>query len=268
MSTEPFRADHDYHIHTRLSSCSKDPEQTPQAVLDYAVRNGYREICLTDHYWDETVPGASPWYRKQDTAHILQSLPLPQAEGVRFRFGCETEMRADFTLGIGEKMLEHLDFVIIPTTHLHMKNFTIEEGAGVERRAEAWVERFRALLNADLPFEKIGIAHLTCPLMANDPPGAHWEVLRLLEDSVLTELFTETAKKKMGVELNFNPDKIPPEEIDNALRVYRVAKACGCKFYFGSDAHTRKDLEGKKERCETIARLLSLTADDQYRIPG
>ena len=47
-----FPVDHDYHIHSKLSSCSKDPEQSTAHILEYAKEHGYRQICLTDHFWD------------------------------------------------------------------------------------------------------------------------------------------------------------------------------------------------------------------------
>ena len=90
----------DLHIHSNISTCSRDPLQTAERILQYAVENGLDTICLTDHFWDENVPGPIPWYEKQNYAWIAQALPLPQAEGVRFLFGCETELRKDLTLGI------------------------------------------------------------------------------------------------------------------------------------------------------------------------
>ena len=62
--------DHDYHIHSHLSLCSRDPEQTTENILKYAKENKLTTICLTDHYWDSAVPGASNWYQKQDFEHI------------------------------------------------------------------------------------------------------------------------------------------------------------------------------------------------------
>ena len=46
-----FSYDHDLHIHSKISSCSSDPEQTNEAILAYAKKNGLTTICLTDHYW-------------------------------------------------------------------------------------------------------------------------------------------------------------------------------------------------------------------------
>ena len=75
--------DNDYHIHSQLSSCSRDPEQTTERILQYAKDNKLGSIVLADHYWDDAVPGASGWYQKQNTPHITQSRPLPQADGIR-----------------------------------------------------------------------------------------------------------------------------------------------------------------------------------------
>ena len=91
--------DNDLHIHSKISSCSKDPEQTNERILRYAEENGLRTICLTDHFWDETVEGASNWYRPQNYKHIAAAKPLPQGTDVRFLFGCETELNKGFTLG-------------------------------------------------------------------------------------------------------------------------------------------------------------------------
>ena len=42
-----FQFDHDYHIHSYISPCSSDPQQTPENILKYAQANGLKEIVLT-----------------------------------------------------------------------------------------------------------------------------------------------------------------------------------------------------------------------------
>ena len=94
-----YQIDHDLHIHSYLSLCSSHGRQTPQKMLDYALSKGLSTIAITDHYWDEKVPGVSftgpyicgpmIWYSMQNTARTDLALPLPQAEGVRFLYGCE-----------------------------------------------------------------------------------------------------------------------------------------------------------------------------------
>ncbi len=44
-----FRYDHDFHIHSQLSLCSNDPEQSPERILACAKENGLTDIVLTDH---------------------------------------------------------------------------------------------------------------------------------------------------------------------------------------------------------------------------
>ena len=58
---------------------------------------------------------------------------------------------------------------------------------------------------------------------------------------------------------------IPPAVTEIVLRPYRIAKACGCKFYCGSDAHTPKDFEMVK-RFERAIDLLQLEEKDKWAL--
>ena len=154
------------HIHSCLSACSTDPEQTPERMLKYAKDYGLKRICVTDHFWDDSVAGAWPWYSTQNISHISKSLPLPKSEGIEFLFGGETELDKNLTLALARENMDLFDFIIIPTTHLHNKGFTIEENLSLEEIAAVYVERLDAVLNMDLPFYKVGLAHLTTPSTA------------------------------------------------------------------------------------------------------
>ncbi len=257
-----FKIDHDLHIHTFLSDCSRDPAQTPEAILDYAVRNGFTSVCLTDHYWDAAVPGASNWYIPQDYAHIAQSLPLPQKDGIRFLFGCETDLSKDGTVGIPVSRFEDFGFVIIPTTHLHMTGFTLtaEDAADDDRRAALWIERMDSLLDKDLPFEKIGIAHPACPLIGKN----YLSVLDRIPSDELERVFSKAAKRGCGIELNAGDFGFAESDADTVLRIFRTAKACGCRFYLGSDAHHPSGLINALPRFERAVSLLDLKETDKF----
>ena len=253
--------DNDLHIHSHLSLCSNDPHQTTDAMLQYALDNNLKTICITDHYWDENVPGPSNWYARQDYAHIAQSLPLPQADGVRFLFGCETDLRADMTLGVSPAVFDRFDFIIIPTTHLHMGGFTCRGDEDAEERAKLWISRFDGVLDMELPFHKVGIAHLTCDLMYRHHS---LETLSYLSEKDYAPLFRKAAERGVGIELNFSAASLTEESKDIVLLPYRVAKAEGCKFYFGSDAHHAKELAAEKKNAETIIDLLGLEESDKF----
>lgn len=259
--------DHDYHIHSQLSLCSNHPLQTTTNILNYAEQNGYRDICLTDHFWDETIPGAENFgfYREQHVEHLMQALPLPESQSVRFYFGCETEIDKHMQLGISKERFDQFDFVIIPTTHLHMPSFTMDEADdSLERRAFLYVERLHKVLDMDLPFEKIGIAHLTCSLIANKNPTDHIQVLESISDATFKELFEKLAERKAGFELNVPIFHYEGEELEKILRPYRIAKQCGCKFYLGSDAHRPNDFDTAFARFEAIVDALDLMESDKF----
>lgn len=263
-----YKIDHDYHIHSQLSSCSRDPEQSTARILQYARENGLSRICLTDHFWDSDVPTPSAWYAPQNFAHIEQAKPLPQADGVEFLFGCESDIDKHFTLGISPARYDELDFMVIPTTHLHMKDFTISEadGAGEERRAALWVERLDALLSMSLPFEKVGVAHLACNLINKGERAALLRVLSLIPDSEMERLFARAKELGCGIELNQSDMSFADSEADQILRPFRIAKSCGCKFYLGSDAHHPSAFQRTREVFERAVSLLGLTEADKFHI--
>lgn len=263
-----YIADHDYHIHSKISLCSNDPLQTNENILKYASDNKLNTVILTDHYWDEAVTSKlNGFYQTQNYNHIAKALPLPQADDVRFLFGCETDLDKNMTLGIAPESFDRFAFVIIPTTHLHMDGFTIEENVtSLEHRAELWVERFNGVLNMKLPFEKIGIAHLTCSLIAPEKPEDHIKVLDMISDNVMTELFSKAADRGAGIELNFPMFSYNAEQLEHILRVYRIAKNCGCKFYFGSDAHHPGEFAHAKEFFERTVDILKLQEKDKFSI--
>ncbi len=258
-----FKIDHDLHIHSYLSSCSHDPNQTAERILRYGEENGLNTVCITDHHWDARIEGMSDWYKKQ--GDIFSVLPLPQSDKCRFLFGCETDMDKHFRIGLSQEEMEKYDFFIVPTTHLHMKNFTFDEcHDNVADKTVLYIKRFEAFLNADLPFHKVGLAHITCSLIHREE-GGYLKVLDGVSDSKFEDLFRGCAERGCGVELNF---AIPEDEkaLETVLRPYKIAKAMGCKFYLGSDAHHVTELERAKARFEKTIDLLDLKETDKFVI--
>ena len=255
--------DHDFHIHSQLSSCSRDPEQNNERILKYAEDEGLHTIVLADHFWDETVPGASKWYSAQDYPHICQAKPLPQSDKVKFLFGCETEMDKNMTVGCSRERMEEFDFIVIPTTHFHMEKFTIAEEnlATPQTRAQVWVDKLDALLAMDLPFHKIGIAHLICGLIWKGDRAKYLETLDSITDADMHRIFAKAARLGVGIEINMS---YPDEERDTVLRPFRIAKEEGCKFYLGSDAHHPAGLDNARKKFERVIDDLELTEEDKF----
>jgi len=268
-----YVVDHDYHIHSQLSSCSSDPEQSTERILAYAKDNGLKRIVLTDHYWDSAVDGMSNWYKPQNFEHIAKAKPLPKAEGTEFLFGCETDMKQDTVIGIPKWRFDDFSFVIIPTTHLHMHGFTVsaKDAPSAEAHARLWVERMDALLATDIPFRKVGVAHLACSLLAkgtesgfeNSITQARDGILDMIPDGEMERIFAKAAQTGIGIELNFYDMRNATE---STLRPFRTAKAQGCKFYCGSDVHHPGNFATVKEVMERAVERLGLTENDKFHI--
>ena len=264
-----FKIDQDYHIHTYLSSCSNDPEQNLKNIINAEKENGIKDICITDHFWDENVEGASGWYQPQNFTHISKIKPIPEIDGIKVRFGCETDMDKFFTVGVSKEKFDEFEFIIVPTTHLHMVNFTLtaEDAKSNKRRAELWVERFEKLMELDLPFHKIGLAHPACSLMAPRTREDYLEVLSLISDEDMERLFSKAAKLKMGIEINSYDMKFHEKDTDAVLRMFKIAKNSGCKFYLGSDAHHMDSFCEAIPYYERVIDILNLTEDDKFKLP-
>lgn len=258
--------DHDLHIHSVLSLCSGNPEQNPQRILKYAKDNNLKTICITDHFWhSEEIPCSNDWYAQQNMAHIKKSLPLPQAEGINFLFGCETELSADFTLGVTEKDLDELDFIVIPTDHFHIRPFVLrnKDFSSAERRAESWYKHFEAVLDMALPWGKIGLAHLAISSLG----GTHeeyLETLATLDENEMKRLFTKAAKVNAGIELNYDDMNYKDKDKEAVLRMFKIAKECGCRFYLGSDAHSPDVFSTTKAVFEKAINDLELQENNKF----
>lgn len=257
-----FVADHDFHIHSTVSLCCHDENQTPEAILRYAKENNFKKICLTNHLWDERVKSDAQWHEAQQFGCVSSVLPLPKDSEVSFLFGAEADMDYNFVVGVSEERYDAFDFIVIPTTHLHLVGNTVKTKIKTpEEGAEIWLKRLKELLEKQLPWHKTGIAHLTCGHIFRERTP---EVISLLQDKDLYEVFSDCAKKGVGIELNMKTLFSSDEEKDILLRPYYIAKDCGCKFYLGSDAHKTAALDTAKENFENIITLLDLKESDKF----
>ena len=269
-----YRIDHDLHIHSGGSMCSGDPEQTPERILRYAVEEGFSAVGLSDHFWDETVPmpigGWGPdFYTSQNWEHIRKQLPLPHHEGIRFLFGAEVDMTLDGTVGISAERLAQLDYLLISISHFHMTDFTIlaEDAATPAGRAQVLLDKLERVLAMPLPWHKIGLAHLAGPKLGGGDPANHCEVLRLVQGEQLTTLFKKAAAFGVGIELNTATFGFADEAEERAVvDFYAHAKECGCRFFFGSDAHGPGHFAHHRPRGQRMADALGLREEDLFRV--
>lgn len=135
---------HDIHTHTLLSSCCYDPEATVEHYARRAAELGHTVFGISNHLWDEKVPGASKWYHQQMINFGLEGsrAPLPEIHGIRFLVGTESEYCAmTDTLGMLAETAVRFDFMLIPHSHIHMKNFVIPDMPDVAAKRKELAEK-------------------------------------------------------------------------------------------------------------------------------
>ena len=269
-----MKVQHDIHTHTRLSLCAQ-----PSATLDYYIRSakklGLNTVGLSDHLWDSAIPfpagmhhasygeGGCDWYRAQDLSHIRELLPELNAadrEGIRFFFGAEVEYCQGRGAAITMEHAETLDYLIVPNSHTHL---------AMDRALyEPYQKHADFMLRAAMDIAAAPTAQFVTTLVHPFDPVACpyrrdyvWDCLR---DSQLTEAFQALAESGIAAEINTACfTKCPDDALPNhgLMRILAVAKACGCKFTFGSDSHA----EGEEDtilRAGKIADILGLTEND------
>ena len=259
--------DNDLHIHTRLSICSNDEEQTPENILQIAKERNLKTICLTDHYWDGLVPCDTKvnwWYEAQNFSHISQSLPLPKDKDVRCLFGCEVDLDSSYRVGLPRERWDDFDFIIVSTTHFHHMCGEEWENCDEQALADLWVKRLDAVLRMDLPFQKVGLAHLACGLIDINSRERYLRVLDLISAKEMQRLFTKAAMLGIGIELNLGDVNCKQEESEIVFRMFHIAKACGCKFYLGSDAHSLGAFKNVDVAFARAIEILDLCEEDKF----
>ena len=125
---------HDIHTHNLFSGCSYDPAATTANCVKKAMELGHTVYGISNHLWDESVPGASTWYRGQPISYGAEmKYAIPRDTGsMKLLFGVETEYCGmTDTLGMRAEHAGVFDYVLVPHSHTHMRNFVIAETADV-----------------------------------------------------------------------------------------------------------------------------------------
>ena len=265
-----FPIDHDLHCHTHLSGSSNDPKQSVANILAFAKAHNYVAQCFTDHFWDAPdVPGSKGTYLDGcGLAHISADLPLPDGGPVRLEFGCETELSADGVLGLAPDHYDRFGFIVIPSNHFHMTGFVRPADCDTaEKRATLLVSRLETLCGMDLPWEKVGIAHLNCGLTFRE--GAPSDVFDAIDEDRYRAAMRFFAEKGAGIELNCScfTNRDFARRPESHFRLFQMAKEEGCRFYLASDAHHPAELSLVPDIGPSVVSALGLGARQLFRLP-
>ncbi len=230
----------DYHLHTKLSPCSSDQEATVANYAKALADKGFRSICITDHYWtrpesilenNPDVIGPYPETLKQilDNKKMVVSTSLP----IKVLVGAEIETYAPDRIGGTKELKEMLDVVLLPTDHFHLVG-VIEQPD--DHSYAGWG---RHIMKFFLAGAKSKVAHvLAHPFI---PMGEHNKAVREVLDTISDNEFFDALSiaNECGNAIEVNSGCLVNQQLREALvRPFTIAKKAGCKFTFGSDAHS------------------------------
>lgn len=264
---------HDIHTHTYLSRCGK-PDATIASYIQNVKKHGIKLLGITDHMWDDTLDGWQdihegdktmvPFYEGQNVEHVLQSrkaLEGLDTEGIRVLIGAEVEYdpkRRD--LAITAENAEKLDYLIFPNSHTHMV-MPREYYSDKRKMCEFMLQAFMDIMDSPLRSHVVSMAHPFCAVCC---PFGYEPLLALISDEEYKRCYGACAENKIAVEINLSKFRgYSTEQIihSNLIRPFQIAKACGCKFTFGSDSHTMQHMDTFKD-FYVAAELLELSEED------
>ena len=230
----------DLHVHTNLSPCAAR-DATVESYFEAWRLNGTTTVGIADHLWDESMPnpcpGRTPATGMKETLALKERLKTVDTQGIRVLVGCETEYDyARRGIALSPEAAAQLDFVLVPHDHTHLtmpKELRDDDRKHAKFILDAWYD----ILNSNIVQYITSMAH---PFLA----ASETEVSFKLSDAELREAMIAARQAGVGIEINAaalfantkNRRIAEVLALDN-MRVLRIAKECGCKFTFGSDAH-------------------------------
>ena len=108
------------------------------------------------------------------------------------------------------------------------------------------------------------ITHLPTVKVDNRSRENYLKTLSLIPSDEMERLFSKAAELGCGIELNQGDMSFADSEADIVLRSMRIAKACGCKFYLGSDAHRALRFATSRDIFERAIDMLDLKESDKF----
>ena len=261
---------HDFHIHTDLSICANETA-TLDNYLAIAKDLGLEKIGIANHFWDSRIDGNIDFYKTQDFEHISKLKPeidKANSDELKVYFGGEAEY--DFKhhdVSVTEEVAEQLDFLLVPNSHTHL-TMPSEYYNPYEKHIEYMIQAYGDIINSKVSKFITAVAHPFCAVCC---PYDREILINMISDDTFKRLFDKTANKGIAFELNVDymaKFKKSYEEIAEAahIRMFRLAKECGCKFIFGSDAHSTTEHKTYEQLTKTFADLLELKETDLAEI--
>ena len=250
----------DLHLHTNLSFCA--PEKTVvSSFLPFCDSEGIKRIGISNHL-----------YSGMGIEHTLKIKneidELKDTSRVEILLGCELELFYDEEPVLNAQNARNFEYVLVAPSHIfnqfsHYKSFDLSTS---EKIRDLIVDNFKRACRLELGVPT-AICHPLYPICASNQQ----KILDSMSDDILRECYTLAAQNDKCIEIHacLYRGSVPLDEeglSPTYIRMLSIAKECGCKFHFGTDAHSPEDFVGKHALLERAAQRAGICKDDLWSL--
>ena len=221
----------DLHIHTNLSRCAPK-DTTLSSYLQVCDDEGIKKIGISNHLYDDL--GVEHILRIRDEIKALKD-----QSPIKILVGCEAELFYGQKPQLQKEDASEFDYVLLSPSHIFNQ---IHRYSGFDLSTS---DKIRQLLFDNFKYaceQQLGVPTAIChPLYPICAPSQQ-EILDGMTDSQLCECYSLAAQSGKSIEIHAclyrNTVYLDGEGLSPSyIRMLSIAKECGCKFHFGSDAH-------------------------------
>ena len=248
----------DLHLHTNLSLCAA-PETTIGSYLQLCEKEGIKRIGISNHiYYSKGI---------EHTLKIRDEIKALQGNTpIDILTGCELELFYGQEPLLQVKDADKFDYILVAPSHIfnqihHYKDYDLSTS---EKICDMLIKNFKRACCLDYGVPT-AICHPLYPICAPEQQ----EILDCMTDDMLAECYTLAAKHNKSMEIHAclyrNTVFLDEEGLSPSyVRMLSIAKECGCKFHFGSDAHREKQFIDKHVLLERAAKRAGICKDDLW----
>ena len=254
----------DYHMH---SIVSYDGHDTPQALVDAALKAGLKEICFTDHVDDG--PPCNERFNRFTIEEYSEAYDTLKAEGILIRRGFEFGILQDNQPLLKEYISKYPFDFIIGSMHYYddqdMYFSAYWDGKTQEEAERLYFERMLECVRVHDDFDVLG--HLTYISKTAANPTK-----RLIPYKMFAEITDEVMKilvaKGKGMEVNTSGVDRCGDFLPSREYLLRFKELGGEIVTVGSDAHTADRVGQYTHRaCELVKDVFGYVCTFENRKP-
>lgn len=265
----------DLHLHTNLSNCA--PRDTvPETYLPFLEQEDVNTVGFSNHlYYPDSFVFSEEERAASDVPGVRRVLKLrddlAELSGKtdrRFLLGCEVEVAHGREPSLPKELAENFDYILIAASHiLNIRQYYRDYDLSTpEKLRDLMIERFEYACNIGYSVPT-GICHPLYPICSPDEQ----EIVDGISDSRLADCFTLAAKNDISIEIHAclyrNGTRLDEERLSPSyIRLLSAAKACGCHFHFGSDAHSAAAFVNTHSLLRRAAERAGITKDDMWKL--